>query len=211
MLELLAAAERPMTVREIAAQLGVGRSIAYRLLRTHEAHRLVHARPGGGYELGSGLLTLGRSVQLDLRAAALPIATRLSERLNATVSLVGAEGDDVICLLSVEPRRPGVRLVYREGLRHSIHVGALGRAILSAAEPKPDDAAAVVEARSRHYAKSVGEVEPGTLAIAVPVLERGLPCRYAIGALFVASNDVDETGVVEALELAAAELSRALG
>ena len=41
LLEMLAEAPAPMTIAELAESLGVHRSIAYRILRTLEDHRLV--------------------------------------------------------------------------------------------------------------------------------------------------------------------------
>lgn len=46
-LEVLAGAERPLSIDEVAAELGVHRSIVYRIVRTLEDHRLVARDPAG--------------------------------------------------------------------------------------------------------------------------------------------------------------------
>ncbi|WP_030558464.1 helix-turn-helix domain-containing protein, partial [Streptomyces exfoliatus] len=57
-LEVLAAAQRPLSIDEIAGELGVHRSIAYRMLRTLESHRLISRQDGGRYAPGAGLVVL---------------------------------------------------------------------------------------------------------------------------------------------------------
>src|SRR3954454_15435733 len=68
-LEHLAAAGTPQSIMDIAAGLGLHRSIAYRLLRTLETHELVERDTAGRYWLGVGVSALARSVRSDLQAA----------------------------------------------------------------------------------------------------------------------------------------------
>ena len=70
MLELLAEASGPRTIAQLAEELGVHRSIAYRILRTLEDHRLVNRDESGRVQSAPGLAVLARGVQRDLQSAA---------------------------------------------------------------------------------------------------------------------------------------------
>jgi DNA-binding IclR family transcriptional regulator len=61
MLEILAAADRNLSIDELAGALGVHRSVAYRLLRTLEDHGLVSRDAAGRLTLGTGLATCSTS------------------------------------------------------------------------------------------------------------------------------------------------------
>jgi DNA-binding IclR family transcriptional regulator len=69
-LELVALADAPLAVDEVAAGLGLHRSIAYRLLRTLEDRRLVERDGRGRYVPGVRLAVLARSAATPLRDAA---------------------------------------------------------------------------------------------------------------------------------------------
>ncbi len=60
MLEILADAREPLTIDELASRLGVHRSVAYRLLRTLEHHRLTVRDARGRIVLGARLAALAR-------------------------------------------------------------------------------------------------------------------------------------------------------
>ncbi|BDZ54800.1 hypothetical protein GCM10025870_18730 [Agromyces marinus] len=57
-LEVLADADRNLSIDEVAAGLGVHRSVAYRLVRTLEEHGLVARDAAGRLLLGTGLAAL---------------------------------------------------------------------------------------------------------------------------------------------------------
>src|SRR5919112_2531228 len=68
-------------VSEIAAELGVHKSTAFRLVSTLEAHDLVEqTEDRGKYRLGLGLVPLagGRTARLDVVQEARPVARRLA-------------------------------------------------------------------------------------------------------------------------------------
>lgn len=89
------------------------------------------------------------------------------------------DGDDVVCILSVEPSH-GVRVTHREGRRHPLRVGASGIAA-SAAMPRGEgERAAVSAARRVGYAVSHSEITAGTVAAAAPL---HLPSHDWIGAV----------------------------
>lgn len=130
-LEILADAERPLSIGELSEALGLHRSIAYRMVRTLEDHSLVIRDAAGALQLGPGLAALARSVSRDVQSAALPELTALANRLGMTAFLTLLDVDSVVTLVSVEPRHAGAAVAQRPGSRHALDVGAPGAAILS--------------------------------------------------------------------------------
>ena len=59
MLEILADAPGSLSIADLAAALGVHRSIAYRILRTLEDHRMVVRDASGGVLLGPTAMVVG--------------------------------------------------------------------------------------------------------------------------------------------------------
>jgi DNA-binding IclR family transcriptional regulator len=176
MLEVLAAADRPVSIAELAVALNVHRSIAYRILRTLEDFRLV-SRGSGGVRLGAGLAELARGVARDLQAAALPALTAVANDLGMTAYLSMLDGRDCITLVSAEPLNQSTTIAYKPGARHPITAGAdgvamqmqLGESELKALVAEPEHHEALAQARLRGYAASSGEVVRGISAVAVPL------------------------------------------
>src|SRR5690606_4994245 len=129
-LELLAEARGPLTIDEITDRMGVHRSIAYRLLRTLEDHGLVGRDPTGRVALGARMAVLAAAVATDLQSEALPELTAVANELGITCFLTVLDQDQCITLASVEPRHAVAPMAQRPGARHSVAVGAPGKAIL---------------------------------------------------------------------------------
>jgi DNA-binding IclR family transcriptional regulator len=209
-LEVLAVAQVPLTLAQIADRLHVNRSVAYRLVRTLIAHRLIEVATDDRYALGLGLITLARGVDTDLRRIAHPILVALSEDLKVTAVLNAVDGDEVVCLLSAEPKSSGLRVAYREGLRYPLDQGASGIAILSARSPKPHERGSVTRAREVGYAMSDGELEADTTAISVPIRRLDGGCRSTITLLSATSQRPDEERAAKELAAAARTIADAL-
>jgi DNA-binding IclR family transcriptional regulator len=202
-LELLADAPGPMTIAELAAALDVHRSIAYRILRTLEDHRMVVRDAAGRVELGPRLAALARTVQHDLQAAALPELTAVANDLGMTAFVAVLDQREVVTLVSVEPRHVVATVAQRPGTRHPLANGAPGIAIQSAlteaqwsALGGPERVSSesirpeAVDARTSGYAVSHDEVIRGLRSVAVPLVVPGqLPAAVAV--VFVASASDD--------------------
>jgi DNA-binding IclR family transcriptional regulator len=67
------------SVTDLATQLGVGRTVVYRLIATLEAHQLVTRDNSGRVRLGTGALRLAGRVVPLMRDSALPALRRLAE------------------------------------------------------------------------------------------------------------------------------------
>lgn len=215
-LEILADAREARSIDEIARELGVHRSIAYRLVRTLESHRVVSRDAAGRVALGARLAALAAGVAHDLQAEALPELTAVANDLGMTCFLAVLDGDECITLASVEPRHAVASVAQRPGARHSVSVGAPSKAILSTLDlhewpvDAPDSLRAdVAVAAERGYATSHDEVIPTVQAIAVP-LRLGSPHRpAAIAVVHVARAD-DADAVAERLQRSASVIRAAL-
>ncbi|GAA5052444.1 IclR family transcriptional regulator [Nocardia callitridis] len=148
-----------LTITDLAEVVGVHRTVAHRLIRTLEAHRLCRRDENKRITLGTGLVTLAEPVEQDLRTVARPVMEELAERTHATAHLVIRESDtEVRALMVVEPRSARVHVAFRPGQVHPIDRGSAGLAMLAALPPTPDEHPEVQAARGRGYALTRGEV-----------------------------------------------------
>jgi DNA-binding IclR family transcriptional regulator len=213
-------ADGPRSLRQLADASLLPRPTAHRLLVALEAHRLVARTGTGAFRLGPRLTELAAVAgpELDLASLAGPVLDRLHRATAESVQLYVRSGDHRLCIAA---RDAGT------GLRDSVPVGALlpltvgsgGKVLLawSAEQVTPeqgedaisqDELAAV---RSRGWAASVAEREPGVASVSAPVLRDGV----LLGALCV-SGPVSRLGQSPGRKLssqvtgAAADLSRQL-
>jgi DNA-binding IclR family transcriptional regulator len=196
LLRLLAAAPDGLTISQLAEQLGVGRTVVYRLVGTLEQHDLVRRDDGGRVVMALGILGLARAVQPQARALTVPILRRLANDAGATAHLTVAEGDEGFVLAAVEPSWTHVHVAYRVGARHPLARGAAGRAILAGR-------------RGEHDAvTSAGELQQGASGVAAPVLGV-VGLEASVGVVSLEPLDVQRVGPL--VITAAADLSQQLG
>lgn len=157
-LEVLAEAHNGLTITQLAATLGVNRTVVYRLVATLEQHGLVRRDSGARLHVGLGVLHLASAVQPVLRDPAAPVLRQLAETLGCTAHLTVADGDEALALAVVEPSWTDFHVSYRVGARHPLTQGAAGKAILLGRER--DTAAYVV---------TTGELQSGAHGLAAPV------------------------------------------
>ncbi|MEI3843968.1 MULTISPECIES: IclR family transcriptional regulator [unclassified Microbacterium] len=196
-LEVLADARSPLSIDEVAARLEVHRSIAYRLVRTLEDHRLIARDSSGLLALGPRMAALAAGVASDLQSEALPELTAVANELGMTCFLAVLDGEECITLVSVEPRHTVASVAQRPGARHPATVGAPGKAIL--AQLSDTDALVpdslrdeVARIRERGFATSHDEVIPTVQSVAVPLPLRGRrPTAIAVVHVATAHADAD--------------------
>lgn len=215
-LEILAAARRPLSIADIAAELEVHRSIAYRLLRTLEGHGLVARDANGSMELAPRMAALAAGVARDLQSQALPELTAIANELSMTCFLGVLDHDEAITIASVTPRHPIAAVAQHPGARHPVTLGATGKAIL-AAMPESDWPVAVSDELRDEvrdvvrlgYAVSSDEVIPTVKAVAVPLALRGQR-PAAISVIYVGPN-ADAAAVGSRLTASAATIRGEMG
>ena len=195
LLDLLADAPGGRSVAELAADLGVGRTVVYRLVATLEAHDLVRRDSEGRVRLGLGALRLAGRVVPLVREAALPPLRRLAEEVGATAHLTIADGPDALAVAVVEPSWTDYHVAYRVGSRHPLTRGAAGRAVLRGRRGESG------------WVASSGELQPGAVGVAAAVV--GVPTVEAsVGVVALGVLDVERVGPL--VERAAAEVAAAL-
>ncbi len=194
LLELIAF-EGPRTTAQLAEAAQINRTVAHRLLNTlHERGYLT--RQGKTFELGHILAQMAQSVDLNgVPRIARPVLRQLADELGECVVMHGIDGDDAVVVEQAVSQAEIVRVQHREGARHSLALGASGRAIL-AFQPeriikrhlsRAEDPALLKtrldETRKMGFARSENELQLGVAGLAVPLREADGLVRYSLAVL----------------------------
>ena len=206
--KLVAASSTGLTVQQLADQVGVHRTIAYRLLSTLTQFRLVAKGEDGRYRPAAGLAVLGASFDRNVRQLSLPTLRALADDLGTTVSLLVAEGDQQVAVAVIVPSHVAYQLSFHEGSRYPLDRGAAGIALLSSLPPRPGERDLVSRARERGWVTTYAEIEPNTYGLAVAV-HRQAPSPPTCINLISHREDVVMRGR-EAVVKAAKQLSELL-
>ena len=222
-------------VTEIAGDLGVHKSTAFRLLATLEAHRLVEqVGDRGRYRLGIGNLRLAgaTTARLDLVTEARPVCKQLAADTGETVNITVRSETSALYLDQVAGSS-AVQSHNWVGQHIPLHATSNGKVLLSELDeaevkkavrslPRVTDrtvttraklAAELAQVREAGYAVAVDELEVGLTAAAAPI-------RNAHGDVVASMSisgptfrlDDDKLAVVVPLLVAAAiEVSHRLG
>ena len=196
-LEVLAGSPGGLTVTALAAEVGVNRTVVYRLLATLEQHGLARRDASGLVHVGLGVLSLARGLQPVLRELAVPVLRGLAEDLGMTAHLTIADGAEALAIAVVEPSWTDFHVGYRVGSRHALGQGAAGRAILAGREP----------GRSG-WVETRGELQAGARGVAAPL--HGVDgLEASVGIVTLGDLDSETVGprVVEAARALALRLS----
>ncbi len=132
-LKVLASSPHPRTPAQLATELGLSRTIIYRLVGTLVEHGLVRRGADGAVGISVGALILTRNVLGSVREATRDILEDLAREAEATAHFCVADGDDVLAVAVVEPPFTTFHVAYRVGARTARGQGALGEAIEAAA------------------------------------------------------------------------------
>ncbi len=168
-LQMVADSPSGLTAQQLADQVGVHRTIAYRLLTTLAEFRLVAKGEDGRYRPAAGLAVLGASFDRNVRQVSLPTLRALADELGTTVSLLIAEGDQQVAIAVIVPSHVAYQLSFHEGSRYALDRGAAGIALLACMPPRPGERELVSRARERGWVTTYGEIEPNTYGLAVGV------------------------------------------
>ena len=207
-LQLVATSRTGLTAQQVADDIGVHRTIAYRLLSTLAQFRLVAKGEDGRYRSAAGLAALGASFDNNVRQLCLPTLRALADNLGTTVSLLVAEGDQQVAVAVIVPSRVSYQLSFHEGSRYPLDRGAAGIALLASMPPRPGERDLVFQTRQQGWVITYGEIEPNTYGLAVPVRRRA-PSPPTCINLISHREDVVMRGKDEVIT-AAQQLSEAL-
>ncbi|GAA1935609.1 IclR family transcriptional regulator [Nocardioides marmoribigeumensis] len=178
-------------VTEIAAELGVHKSTAFRLVATLESHGMVEQHQGRGkYRLGVGLLRLAgaTTARLDLVQEARPVCRQLAQDTGETVNLAVLSGSSALYLDQVAGTS-ALQTHNWVGQHIPLHATSNGKVLLAGLPPArreelvgrlPSYTSATITQRARlreeltavatqGWAVAVDELEMGLAAVAAPI------------------------------------------
>lgn len=224
-------------VTEVAGELGVHKSTAFRLLAALESRNLVEQRTGRGkYRLGFGIIRLAgaTSAQLDLSRESRPVCVRLAREVGETVNVAVLADSAAV---NITQARGSATIISHNwvGQRTPLHATSSGKVLLAY---QPDEArrrlvgirpllrftahtivspvsiaSQLDEIRTRGYSCTVEELEIGLNAVAAPVYGQD---GSVIAAVSVSGPSCRLTAsafpkIVEAVKARAAEISLRIG
>lgn len=222
-------------ITEVAAELGVHKSTAFRLVATLEQHRLVEqSGDRGKYRLGVGLLRLAgaTTARLDLVQEARPLARQLASETGETVNIAVLSESSALYLDQVAGSS-ALQPHNWVGQHIPLHATSNGKVLLSGLEPaRLDEVLGSLAAYTDHtiirkkalrseldrvreqgYAVAVDELEVGLTAVAAPIRNNHgdvVASMSVSGPTFrITADRVD--AVVAATVRAADEVSHRLG
>ena len=222
-------------VTEIASELGVHKSTAFRLVATLEAHRLVEqTEDRGKYRLGVGLLRLAgaTTARLDLVQEARPVCRQLAADTGETVNIAVLSESSALYLDQVAGSS-ALQPHNWVGQHIPLHATSNGKVLLSGLSRQECDAmlsklsaytattittkgklrAELDQVREQGYALAVDELEVGLTAAAAPIRNAHgdvVASMSVSGPTFRISGERVDDVVAKVVE-AAEEVSHRLG
>ncbi|MBP3035219.1 IclR family transcriptional regulator [Arthrobacter sp. zg-ZUI100] len=235
-LEMFHESHLAISATEVAEELSVARSTAYRYLQSLVSRGFLEESPGGGFRLGLRVIGLSRLARKSygLSDVALPIMRELCERFGYTVLLTRRAGATVTCL--EREILPGqlIRLSYERGSLLPLTAGASALTLL--AWTPEDEARKLLESverprftehtltdvgellkrlgriREAGYGISRDEVDFGAIGIAAPIFDqRGeVVAALSIVALGGRVDEQTTAEMITALQEAGREVAKTL-
>lgn len=150
----------PLGLFDLQQAVGLPRATAHRLAVALEQHGLVRRDGEGRFELGLGLVGLGKAAaeRLPVAMAARPAMEALRDRTGESVQLYVLEGSGRRCVVSLQSTH-GLRWIVPEGALLPLDRGSAGR-VLTADSP-----------RRSAWVESVEEREKGVASVSAPVFD----------------------------------------
>ena len=231
-LEAVARSADPMSATEIAAAIGIHRTVAHRLAGTLARRGYLHPDGDGRHRLGTAILALA-SVVTDVRAVARPFLEDLVRRTEETVQLVALSGTAVVFIDGLESSQT-LRVSIRNGRTVPAHATSVGKAWLATLGQRqlhdlyPDEQLpqltpqtistrtmleeVLVQVRQAGYAVNDGESESGVGSVGVVVQDSTGSVRAALSVAVPLYRLTDERRKVlaEALHHTAAQVGERL-
>lgn len=232
-LQMFSEARLSISAVDVADELGVARSTAYRYLETLMQSGLLEEDPSGGFRLGRRVLELSRLARRShgLSDLALPIMRALAAASHQTVLLTKRIGQAIVCLEREEWAGQYVRLSYERGTQLDLNAGA-SALVLLAWMPEPesrallsehplkrftdstltnvdDVLARLAEIRASGLSVTYGEVDSDAMGIAAPIFDADGQVVAAVSVVLIQSRlaEGDDDAVIKAVAAAGQELS----
>jgi len=233
LLDVLAAHQDPVSLKQIAEQTGLHPSTAHRILNDLTIGRYVDRPEAGSYRLGMRMLEMGNLVKarLDVRDAALAPMRELHKITHQPVNLSMRQGDEIVYIERAYSERSGMQVVRAIGGRAPLHLTSVGKLFLARDDAQRVRAYAARTGLAGHTRNSITELSALERELARvnqygtarddEELELGVRCMAAgilddqgklvAGLSISAPADRLEEGWLERLKATAAQISAALG
>jgi DNA-binding IclR family transcriptional regulator len=233
LLDILAAHEQPVSLKDIAEQAGLHPSTAHRILNDLTIGRFVERPEAGSYRLGMRLLELGNMVKgrLSVRDAALVPMRELHKIIQQPVNLSVRQGDEIVYVERAYSERSGMQVVRAIGGRAPLHLTSVGKLFLAADDQQklrayaartglagqtrnsltqlPKLEAELAQSRLSGIARDNEELELGVRCMAAGI--RDDHGKLIAGLSISAPTDRLDDSWLPKLKATAADISRALG
>ena len=233
LLDLLAAHQDPVSLKEISERTGLHPSTAHRILNDLAIGRYVDRPEAGSYRLGMRLLELGNLVKarLDVRDAALGPMRELHKVTHQPVNLSVRQGDEIVYIERTYSERSGMQVVRAIGGRAPLHLTSVGKLFLAQDDPTRVRAYAARTGLAGHTRNSITEVAGLERELSLvranasarddEELELGVRClaagifddqgKLVAGLSLSAPADRLEDAWLDRVKATAAQISQALG
>ncbi|HOE43298.1 MAG TPA: IclR family transcriptional regulator [Rhodoferax sp.] len=134
LLDVLAARQDAMPLREISEKAGLHPSTTHRILNDLATGKFVDRPEPGHYRLGLRLLELGNLVKngLSVRDAALHPMRELHRLTQQPVNLSMRQGDEIVYVERAYSERSGMQVIRAIGGRAPLHLTSVGKLFLAA-------------------------------------------------------------------------------
>ncbi len=210
-LEAFADGARHLTLGDLAQRTGLYRSTILRLCASLERFGYIRRDADGVFRLGPSLWRLGVLYQsaFDLADYVRPALAALVAATEETAAFYVRENDKRICLYRLHTQRL-VRHHIEEGAALPLDRGASAHVLMAHTGGAGERYGRI---RADGYCLSVGERDPETTAIAVPVFGHGGAFVGALGLTGSSSRFTEETRerLLAVLKQQADRLSHAIG
>jgi IclR family KDG regulon transcriptional repressor len=211
----------PITAAELAAVIGINRTVAYRLLTTLN-NRSYITRAAEGYVLGPAVTELLSESPGALRELAAPIMRDLTARTGETSLLHELDGDESVVSEQIVGEKHFLRVQMTLGSRFPLIKAAGGLAILAYQPPAKitrilskaggevttEDLAQV---REQGFARSQNVLQSGVHGIGVPIHTRDGRVQAALVLVVPEGRNCGLSTLVTALNEARARLEDMIG
>ena len=161
LIDVLAAREEAVSLKEISEKAGLHPSTAHRILNDLATGRFVDRPQPGSYRLGMRLLELGNLVKgrLNVRDAALVPMRELHKLIQQPVNLSMRQGDEIVYVERAYSERSGMQVVRAIGGHAPLHLTSVGKLFLAADDPQRIRAYATRTGLHGHTKNSITTLE----------------------------------------------------
>ena len=233
LLDVLAAAQDPVSLKSISERTGLHPSTAHRILNDLAIGGFVDRPQVGSYRLGMRLLELGNlvKVRLDVRDASMAPMRELHKLTHQPVNLSVRQGDEIVYIERSYSERSGMQVVRTVGGRAPLHLTSVGKLFLAQDDPLRVRAYATRTGLAGHTRNSItdlatlerelAKVRRSGIARDDEELELGVRCMAAgiyddqgklvAGLSISAPADRLEEAWVDRLAQVASQISQTLG